>query len=534
MKDTRLVLVFILIFGAIVSLTSVNIDMMTGDAGNHATGGLLVYELANHWISNPASSLPELKDFAINHHAHYKSFASFMGYAPFHPTSIGLAYILFGASRFTAILVTIIESMVLLFFTYKLSGLCYRDKKAAFLAVFLLAFSPLVFYYSGTALMEIAAGMFLVITIYCFSRYLMEGNNRYLYFTAIACALAILTKPPVGLIIPVLFLALVWDKRLSFSSAKRNFRPIALSVIMFFLLLSPWITGLVVLQSQGLSGTSKWEYIFLEGLEKRDIEGFPLMEGTIRSYGCLSPVQNFVFYVSSILYNWYLVPFFVLAFALFLKKAGRLNLIEKEIFLMVVIFFVALSIFAGAQPRFMVYTIPFILIPTSKAIMRIFKRIKHPVVIIIMILAIAQCSHFSISTKNAVPGGQFDEASIYIIEDTAGGTTVVSSAPRAQAFSFALLDREREVYMFYLPSREYELKQMINRSYSESEWEQFNVEYPPVNYIIVHEFYTTKYTHDYDVLDFLENQGEFRLAKTFEGDVPNARTFIYKRGAEQA
>ncbi len=526
-KENKFILIFILLFSLVLSLTTININRMTGDEGNHAAAGLFVNELGTAWLSNPTISFSELSDLAISHHMHYKSFGSFLAYSPFHFIFLGLIYLLFGVSRFITILPSIIEVMILLFFAYKLSKLCYKDRRVAFLGVFLIAFNPLIFYYSTSLLLEIASTMFLVITVYYFSLYSLKNKSRYLYLTAIGSALAILTKPPMVLILPVLFLTLLWHRGLSFSSLRKKHKQIAVSIILFFIFLSPWIIELAVLETQGLSGLGKWTE-HAGGFEKSAVEGFPLMDGTKRSYIGLSSLQNFVFYISTILHTWYLIPFFILAIVFLVKKIRALNIVEKASIVMVLVFFITFSIYGGAQPRFMIYIIPFIIIPTSRVIIKLFKKIWHPVVIAIMILAVAQCSHFLIATGNEFPVGKFDEASLYVIEDTESETSIISSQYRGQAFSFALLDKERKIYLFYMPRKESELEQMIEGKYSEPEWARFNIEYPKVNYIIVHEEYT-KIDSEYDLLEFASKHKAFELVKTIEGNLPNTRTFIYKK-----
>ena len=113
-REVKFILIFILLFGIVVSLTTININRMVGDEGNHAVAGLLVNELGSAWLSNPSISFSELRSLAISHHAHYKSFGSFMTYPPFHLIFLGLFYLLFGVSRFITILPTIIEAMILL------------------------------------------------------------------------------------------------------------------------------------------------------------------------------------------------------------------------------------------------------------------------------------------------------------------------------------------------------------------------------------------------------------------------------------
>lgn len=544
LDEMKILLVFILIFGLIVGLTTNNVDRIMGDEGNHASAGLIIAEMGNAWLSNPLISFSDLRGLAINHHARYKSFGALLAYSPFHYIFLAIVYMLFGLSRFVSLIPTIIEAMVLLFFAYKLARLSYKDKRTAWLSVLLLAFSPMVFYYSSTVMLEIGSTMFLVITVYYFSRYLMDNKDRFLYFTAIAASLAILTKPPMVMIVPVIILTLLWEKKW-FSWARNNWKQILIAIVLFIVFLSPWLAETAVLQSEGLSVFTRWQYHAAYGYVQNPVEGFPLMDGTIREINYMQPHQNIVFYISSILYTWYLVPFFILAFVFFFKRGLKLNVVEKQSILMIIIFLAIFSLSGGAQPRFIVYLLPFILIPTARVILRVFKKLKHPIVIAILILSVAQCSHFMISTENAIPAGSFDQASVWVIDDTLAETTVISSAPRPQAFSFALMDRERavevqggayhpkeassKIYLFYMPDKQYKLEQMINGSYVESDWEHFGIEYPPVNYIIVHEFYTTKHTYDYDILEFLKGQDEFQVVKTFNGKTPNARTFIYKR-----
>jgi 4-amino-4-deoxy-L-arabinose transferase-like glycosyltransferase len=527
-KETKMVSLFLVAYFIVLSLTTINIDRMMGDAGNHATAGLFVHEVASTWMSNPFMPLSELKATAIGHHMHYKSFASFLTYTPLHFIFMGTVFILFGASRFAALLPTMFESLVLLYFLYKLSKLSYGDKKIAFLTIFIIAFNPLYFFLSTNVMLEIGSSMFMVMTIYYFSLYLMKNTDKQLYMAAILLALSILTRPTMVLVIPVLFLTLIWEKRPPW--IRQNLRQLLFSVFILFLFMSPWLIGFLVLHAEGLSGSFLGKWLgHAGGYEMADVEGFPIADGTLSYHAGLPFYKTMIYLVSSVLYQWYLIPFFLLAFYLLLKNVRKLNVVEKQSVLVILVFSIYLTWISLAGMRYIFPIFPFVGILVAKPLFTTFKRLGHPVMIVILILAVAQCSHFLMNIENTQPHGDFDGTSIFILDDTTGETSVITSQPRAQAFSFALLDHERRIYTFYMPGTKNELESMIEGSYSDQEWERFGIKYPPVGYIVAHEDYTTKMENDYDLLEFLRGQTDFGLVKTIEGDRPGTRTFIYKR-----
>jgi Gpi18-like mannosyltransferase len=220
MKNEQLLIIFIIVYAVLLSSVTINSGRMADDQGNHAAAGLLVHDVVIRLLSDPLGGLAGIKEYVIMHHAHYKSFASFMTYGPLYMGFIGMCYLIFGAVRQTAMLAAIFSSMVTLYFTYMLSLKCYKNKKSALLTVFILAFSPLFFFYSASAFMEATCTMFLVITAYYFSSYISEKKDADLYLSAAGAALAILTKPPMVLILPVLVLAYFWERGIKLPNKK--------------------------------------------------------------------------------------------------------------------------------------------------------------------------------------------------------------------------------------------------------------------------------------------------------------------------
>ena len=514
----------LLIYAAILSVTTINLDRMTGDQGNHAVAGILVRDIALRWAADPLQPFSQLKAFAIDHHMHYKSFASFITYGPLHFFFMGFVYLLLGISRFTTILPTIIESMLLMFFVWKLADQAYGDRRAAFLAAFLVAFNPVVFFYSSAVMLDVGATMFIVASFYCLARYLKKGDGRFLYLGSITAALAFLTRPPMMLIVPVILLAFAWERRLGLAPLKKNGRHLAFAALLFLLFVSPYFIEMAMLQSENISLIAKW-LMHAQGWKKETVQGFPVMDGTDRYVLSMQPHQNLVFYISTIFFQWYLIPFYIFAVILMLKKAGRFNATEKFCILMIVIFLAVFSTVAGAVPRFMVYTIPFFVVPLSRAISILAKsdRRIYALVAIIAVLAVAQCSGFLIKTRSVEPIGDFDSASAFVISDSPDCATVITTDPRPQTYSIALLDRERKIYVLHSPWTAADLDMMVRGTFSDPEWKSLGISYPPVRYIMLHE------TNDNNFTAYVSRRPDFELAKTIDGPVPGARIFIFRR-----
>jgi len=531
---TIYILVPILLFGVILAATSVNRDIMIGDEGNHAAAGMLIYDVSGAWLANPFMSLSELKELAISHHAHYKSFASFMTYTPLHHLFLGLIYVLLGTSRTTTMLPTIIESMVLIFFVYRLSLLSYRNEKMAFLAAFFLAFTPMYFFSSTRVMLEIGAMMFMVMSVYYFSLYLMKKNGKYMYIAAMTVALSLLIKPSMILVVPILVLAYLWNRWPSVLPAlRKDAKTVIIAVIIFFVVMAPWILGFLFMHGQGLSGSfiNKW-FMHAGGYEIKDVDGFPLTDGSLFYHAGLPFYKTIVFHISSVFYHWYLAPFYLLAIWHVIKNIRRLNDVERLSVLSILVVAGYLTWISLAGIRYILPIFPFVSILAAKPLYEVVRKagaFRCYLMAAIMVLAVAQCSFFLTNITDVYGMSDFDRASIFVIDDASVPTTVVSTLYRSQTFSFSLLDKNRETYSFYLPGNRDTLNEMLSGNYSEPEWESFGISYPPIGYVIVHEGYDKKVNTDYSLMGLMECREDFELAEIIQGKFPNTRAFIYKR-----
>jgi hypothetical protein len=377
-------------------------------------------------------------------------------------------------------------------------------------------------------MLEVGASMFMVMAIYYFSLYMLKNESMHLYLTAACSALAILTRPNMVLLLPVLLLTFIWERK-KFPAVQESKR-IAVSILIFFIVMGPWLAWFAVLQSEGLSGSflSKW-MTHASGYHISDVAGYPVADGSQLYYMGL-PIQKFALYfISAVFYQWYLIPFFLLTIYALSRGIKRLNVIEKQAVLSIIIFGVYLWWINLSGTRYIFPLIPFACLLVSKPIIRVVRSIDHPLVIVMMILAVAQCSQFLITATNAEPAGNADAASIYVIQDSPGATSVLATQPRSQAFSFALHDSERKIYVFYPPAKEADFESMLAGTYTEPEWVTFGIEYPLIDYIIIDEKSAGNPGGEYNIFQSVKERSDFELAKTIEGSVPDTRIFIYKR-----
>lgn len=533
-KEKLMIIGLLLAYFMIFNITTIGRERIMGDAGNHAAAGLLVYEVGRAWLTGIAASPSELLEVTINHHAHYRSFASFLSYTPLHQVFMGIVFLLAGPSKFTAIIPTILEAIVLIYFVYRIALIGYKDKGFAAIAAALAGFSPFLFFYSTTVWLETGSAALAVVAAYFTSHYVIRKDNRSLYMAAATSGLAILMKPTMVLVPVSLFLVLVLNSGLKRIAG--DYKTYLKAFAIMVLVLSPWLAGMAMLQSNGLSGMfiNKWVYMtYMErGAELQNVsEDYKFVTAYDTFYERLNfPfLKTLIFYASFVLFQWYLAPFILFGAAIFFMRKGKVSVVSQISIVFSALLIIYLSIIGAAVVRYAVPTLPFVALLAARSAYGILRRPDHPIFLLLIILSVSQCALIINNVATYSPVGNFDAASVYIIDDTEGQTSVVTSQPRTQALSFALLDTERKVFVYYIPEAKEELDDMIGGNYTDPDWERFGMTYPPIGYIIVHESSGRGEFSDYVLKSYAAGRQDFELVRTIEGEMPSTRIFIYKR-----
>ena len=149
-------------------------------------------------------SFQDMKDYALDYHAHYQFALNFLLHPPFHRAIITVSYIFMGISEFSSRFPTVLFGVLGILATYLLAKDITGDKKIALISATTLAISAYYFIYTRMAMMEVIITTFVTLSIYSFSRYCKENTYRNAIIFGILTGFAMLTKIYGFLIIPIL------------------------------------------------------------------------------------------------------------------------------------------------------------------------------------------------------------------------------------------------------------------------------------------------------------------------------------------
>ncbi len=513
-KDNRLLILVLVMIGVCLLVSAANRGFFWDEA-HHANPALFIYNVIK---DQPT----DIVNYSVSYHSHYKFFAVLASYPPMNALCVSGIYSLLGPSILTTRIFAIIESLIMLFFVFKLAKLYSRGNRyMPILCVILTALHPVVFLFSSSNALDIGLTLFLVASMYFFTMFLKTEQKRYLYYTAISIGLGVITKIPMVLVFVPLLLTMIWERKIYlFREQGKNFIK---ALLIFIVFISPLIIQLGVLHSAGISD------VFLGHWNRPSGTNIP------ESLLITNPeiVQNSLGVIFS---QWFLVPFFVLGLILLLRK----RMVIDKLFLLSMAFFFwfyTSNIIANMpDPRFLLPIVPLVVITAFYALVNIGEWIggrwlKTVVVGVIILLAAAQSySYLGANPFYDIPN--LDKAASFIIENTEEPTTVLTTWGQPQMFEFARLDTERKIYVMYMPEKQENIARAINGDFSYYQsaelWEEFGVEHPNPDYVILHEkALRNKNSYDYGI-NYLENNKEFKLLNIIEGNEPYNRIFIYK------
>lgn len=163
-----------------------------------------------------------------------------------------LAFKLFGITDYAARFFPAIMSLASLYLIYIFAGLLY-GKKVGISSVIILGTSVIFWCISKLIITDSTLFFFMNGTLVCF--YLAYKENKpKLYYLAYAFAgLSVLTKGPVGLLIPgaIIILFLAWEKNLKALLKIKLFS----GIILFFIVCAPWYIAMTNLHGNAFLDT---------------------------------------------------------------------------------------------------------------------------------------------------------------------------------------------------------------------------------------------------------------------------------------
>lgn len=136
---------------------------------------------------------------------HYGNEGTIVNKPPLMMWLTAASFKVFGINDFAVSFWHSIFALLIVVFTYQLAKELL-DRKPAFISALILATSAQFFYQARSPLQDIPLTLFILLSIYTFVLYERYGNLGYFYLSPVFVALAVLTKGPVGLVLPALIL----------------------------------------------------------------------------------------------------------------------------------------------------------------------------------------------------------------------------------------------------------------------------------------------------------------------------------------
>src|SRR5665647_480183 len=195
----------------------------------------------------------------------YNNFVRDSFYPPLFSIFTKVSFDLFGASLFSARLVSAVFSILSLWVVFESAYTMY-GKKAALLSAFLLAVMPGYFWLSRLALLEVMLVFFFMLSLFLFFRWLNSRKNWLLVLSGLALGFGFLTKYQVIAIVPVMVAVMVVLGR---GQLKRLFSRFALLIVAAVVVIVPWL--IIVYNVLTSYVFSQWVYALQMGNPERSL-----------------------------------------------------------------------------------------------------------------------------------------------------------------------------------------------------------------------------------------------------------------------
>jgi 4-amino-4-deoxy-L-arabinose transferase-like glycosyltransferase len=167
---------------------------------------------------------------------HYGDEGTIVNKPPLMMWMTAASFKLFGFNDFAVSFWHSIFALLIVIFSYKLAKELY-DSKTAFISSLILITASQFFYQARSPLQDVPLTLFMLLSIYCFVLYEKRNDLLYFYLSPIFIALAVLTKGPVGLVLPALIILIyVLINKIKLPSI----RHILLAILLFSAVALPW------------------------------------------------------------------------------------------------------------------------------------------------------------------------------------------------------------------------------------------------------------------------------------------------------
>jgi 4-amino-4-deoxy-L-arabinose transferase-like glycosyltransferase len=196
----------------------------------------------------------------------YNNFVRDSFYPPLFSVLTKVSFDLFGASLFSARLVSSVFSILSLWVVFELAYTIY-GKQAALLSAFLLAVMPGYFWLSRLALLEIMLVFFFMLSLFLFFRWLNSRKNWLLVLSGLALGFGFLTKYQVIAVVPVMVAVIMVLG--GGSELKRLFSRFTLLIVVAVAVIAPWL--IVVYNVLASYVLNQWVYALQMGNPERSL-----------------------------------------------------------------------------------------------------------------------------------------------------------------------------------------------------------------------------------------------------------------------
>ena len=186
-------------------------------------------------------------------------------YPPLFSCFTTVSFYLFGASLFSARLVSAVFSILSLWVVFELAYTMYGGK-AALLSAVLLAVMPGYFWLSRLALLEVMLVFFFMLSLFLFFRWLNSRKNWLLVLSGLALGFGFLTKYQVIAVVPVMVVVMLV---LGWGQLKRLLSRFTLFIVAALAVIVPWLV--IVYRVLASYVFNQWMYALQMGNPERSL-----------------------------------------------------------------------------------------------------------------------------------------------------------------------------------------------------------------------------------------------------------------------
>lgn len=352
-KPDSYFLIFILAF-FIFSLFLLNTPP-TADEGTHSLIALFFRDLFRDLAKYPTFSFSDVYDYAISYLVHYPKLSLY--YPPLLHITTSFFFRFLEVSFFTGRLVVLLFSIGTLLVMYKTIGKFF-NKKLALVATVLFSIMPMIYYNSITMMTDIPYMFFFMAAMFFYLTALQSKRKLHFILASVFTALGFLTKWNAILILPIIFVYVLLEKR----GLIRHF---IVSAILTLLIVSPyllivWKAGLITLpyvSSLQTSATAKQDPQF-------------------------TSVQGWIYYLNVLSKQYFSLPLLIASLGALILYSIKKEKHWKLFVIWFLTYYMFFTILSNKEPRYMMPIVPTLLIPLSFFILSQKMKVSVPVILV--------------------------------------------------------------------------------------------------------------------------------------------------------